>query len=332
MDHHSVHAVAIIKNKIDTVDPFYIYKINDRKWNGSGTYIFKSSQTVAEIGLAMDRTARQTPFRDLVAHMDGLHSCVKGFVTLTLWVNNPVSLIMHRLACMECESEDTTNVIHFLTLYSEILQTVKGNSSFVWSPRGIMTDENGANKNAVRAVLGQAMATRTWNCTWHCQQCAQRQSLKFPKHDRKIFLDLAKSLAKGAVTTIQYNNILCELRKMCTSTGQMKWLQFWHNRCEHFVLAFRGFFLPYMNIAESGQSSMRAQQPHGKMLSLVGGVYKDISKQMRMDVMYKAADRQEAVDIGKSLNLLDLQLYAWKEQEQRAPILARNLVQGNQWL
>ena len=59
MDHHSVYAVAIIKNKIDTVDPFYIYKINDRKWNGSGTYVFKSSKTVAKIGLAMDRTAIQ---------------------------------------------------------------------------------------------------------------------------------------------------------------------------------------------------------------------------------------------------------------------------------
>ena len=119
---------------------------------------------------------------------------------------------------------------------------------------------------------------------------------------------------------------------MCTSTGRMKWLQFWHNRCEHFVPAFRGFFLPYMNIAESGQSGMRAQQPYGKMLSLVDGVYKDISKQMCMDAMYRAADRQEAVDIVKSLNLLDLQLYAQKDQEQRAPILARNLVQGNQWL
>ena len=68
------------------------------------------------------------------------------------------------------------------------------------------------------------------------------------------------------------------------------------------------------------------------MLSLVDGVYQDISKQMPMDAMYKAADRQEAVDTGKSLNLLDLQLYAWNEQEQCAPILARNLVQGNQWL
>ena len=83
-----------------------------------------------------------------------------------------------------------------------------------------------------------------------------------------------------------------------------------------------------MNIAESGQSGMWAQQPHRKMLLLVDAVYKDISKQMHMDAMYKAADRQEVVDTGKFLNLLDLQLY----EEQWAPILARNLKQGNQWL
>ena len=86
MDQHSVHAVVIIKNKIDTVDPFYIYIINYHKWNNCGTYVFKSSQTAAEIGLVIDRTARQTPFRELVVHMDGLRSCVKGFVMLTLWV------------------------------------------------------------------------------------------------------------------------------------------------------------------------------------------------------------------------------------------------------
>ena len=53
-----------------------------------------------------------------------------------------------------------------------------------------------------------------------------------------------------------------------------------------------------MNIAESGQSGIQAQQPHGKMLSLVDAVYKDISKQMRMDAMHKAAERQQAVDTG----------------------------------
>ena len=54
-----------------------------------------------------------------------------------------------------------------------------------------------------------------------------------------------------------------------------------------------------MNIVESGQSGMQAQQPHGKMLSLVDAVYKDTSKQMCMDAMYKAADKQKVVDIGK---------------------------------
>ena len=131
---------------------------------------------------------------------------------------------------------------------------------------------------------------------------------------------------------IQYNDILAKLRMMCTSSGHMKWLQFWHNQHKHFVPAFRGFFLPFMNIAESGQSCMWAQQLHGKMLSLVDALYKDIPKQMHMDAMYKAADRQEVVDTGKYLNLLDLQLYARNEQEQCAPMLARNLEQGNQWL
>ena len=115
----------------------------------------------------MDRTARQTPLRELVAHMDGLHSHVKGFIMLTLWVKNPTSLITHHLACMECESEDTQNVTLFLRLYNKILRKVTGDSFYVWSSRGIMTDENGANKNVVWAILGEEMAHRTWSCTWH---------------------------------------------------------------------------------------------------------------------------------------------------------------------
>ena len=87
-----------------------------------------------------------------------------------------------------------------------------------------------------------------------------------------------------------------------------------------------------MNIAESGQSGMCAQQPHGKMLSLVDATYKDISKQMHQDAMFKVAATNQPVDMGKSLNLLDLQLYARSEQEKHAPILAQNLAEGNQWL
>ena len=109
--------------------------------------------------------------------------------------------------------------------------------------------------------------------TWLYLQCAHKQSLKFPMVEQKKILDLAKSLPKHVVTTIQYNDILAKLRTMCTSSEHMKWLQFWHNQQEHFVPAFRGFVLPFMNIAESGQSGMWAQQLHRKMLSLVDAVY-----------------------------------------------------------
>ena len=86
--------------------------------------------------------------------------------------------------------------------------------------------------------------------------------------------------------------------------------KFWHKRCEHFIPAYHGFFLQSMNIAESGQSGMCAQQLHGKMLSLVDATHKDISKQIHQDAMFKAASTNQPVDMGKSLNLLDLQLYA----------------------
>ena len=122
------------------------------------------------------------------------------------------------------------------------------------------------------------------------------------------------------VTKNEYFDILEKLKKMCTTNLHMKWLEVWHKRCEHFVPAYHGFFLPSMNIAESGQSAMHAQQPHGKMLSLVDATYKDISKQMRQDAMFKVAVTNQPVDMGKSLNLLDLQLYARSEQEKCAPI------------
>ena len=30
-----------------------------------------------------------------------------------------------------------------------------------------MVDENGANKNAIKQVLGDEMAKRSWGCQWH---------------------------------------------------------------------------------------------------------------------------------------------------------------------
>ena len=113
--------------------------------------------------------------------------------------------------------------------------------------------------------------------------------MKIKASDRKEFLNLAYALTKDAVTKNEYFDILTKLKELRTTNLHMKWLKFWHERCEHFVPAYHGFFLPSMNIAESGQSGMHAQQPHGKILSLVDATYKDISKQMHQDAMFKVA-------------------------------------------
>ena len=105
-----------------------------------------------------------------------------------------------------------------------------------------MVDENGANKNAIRQVLGNDMAKRSWGCQWHYFRCAKCQSMKIKASDRKKFLTLGYALAKDEVTKNEYFDILTKLKELCTTNLCMKWLQFWYKKCEHFVPAYHGFF------------------------------------------------------------------------------------------
>ena len=52
-DHNSFDAVDIIKRKIDTKDPYYIYIINNGNLNNSSDYIFKASKQMTRIALPM---------------------------------------------------------------------------------------------------------------------------------------------------------------------------------------------------------------------------------------------------------------------------------------
>ena len=72
--------------------------------NGQPSYVFKSSTPMAKIALLMDQdNPQKTPFQDVVAFIDGLHSHVKDYITLTLWLHNPVIRHMQRIAYMDCE-------------------------------------------------------------------------------------------------------------------------------------------------------------------------------------------------------------------------------------
>ena len=169
--------LVIIKQKQDEEDPLHIFKINDKKLNGKPSFIFKLSTPMARIVLLMDQNNKvKTPFLDAVTFMDGLHSRVVNYTTLALWVHNLVIHHLQLIACMECESENTENITMFLTLVNEMLRQVKGDPNYIWAPKCIMANENGANKNAVGNVLGEDLQKKTISCQWHYLRCAGKQS------------------------------------------------------------------------------------------------------------------------------------------------------------
>ena len=99
LDMHSINAVSIVKKDTDKVDPYHIFQINDRKMNNESSMVFKSSQIAAQLAVEMhnDGHSQKTnmpinPMKEQVAYLDGMHSRVHGYVTLTLWVYSPVTL------------------------------------------------------------------------------------------------------------------------------------------------------------------------------------------------------------------------------------------------
>ena len=79
----------------------------------------------------------------------------------------------------------------------------------------------------------------------------------------------------------------------------------WDERKFHIVRAFRGFNLSGLNLAESGQSGMKPKTR--KKLCLIDAAYKDCSQMMRQDEMYKAYIGNISKEIGKGLNIRQIQ-------------------------
>ena len=131
-ERHLIDAVATVKNTQDRFDQLHIYEVNDCKMNNQPSYVFKSLTSMSKIALLMDQDHEEkTPFQDIMAFLDGLHSHVRAYTTLTVWLHNPV---IHHITYMDCESENTTNIATFLTLVNKILCEVNGDPNYVWNP------------------------------------------------------------------------------------------------------------------------------------------------------------------------------------------------------
>ena len=131
LDWLSINAVVKLKWGQDSVNPYHIYKVNYKKWNSRPTFVMKSSRLSTETALKMDTRNKKTALTECVVFMDGLHSHVKDYITLTLWVENPIIEKTQRLASMECLTEDTENVTIFLQNFLDILHEVKNDPQYM---------------------------------------------------------------------------------------------------------------------------------------------------------------------------------------------------------
>ena len=182
----SINAVVKLKRGQDSVDPYHIYKVNDKKWNSKLTFVMKSSKLSAETALKMDTRNKKTALTECVVFMDGLHSCVKDYITLTLWVENPIIEKTQRLASMECLTEDTENVTIFLQNFLDILREVKNDPQYMWKPRMIMLMKMGQTK-------------KRW------EMCLERKCDSEPFHATGTSCDVPKKLSIISIKKIRMN-------------------------------------------------------------------------------------------------------------------------------
>ena len=60
----SINAVVKLKRGQDSIDPYHIFKVNDKKWNGNPTFAMKSSRLATETAFWMDTCNRKTPMTE----------------------------------------------------------------------------------------------------------------------------------------------------------------------------------------------------------------------------------------------------------------------------
>ena len=175
---------------MEETDPYYIYRVNDRKLNDHPSYVFKSSRVQATIALSMDQSCNGVLSKEY-CFMDIKHSRCIGFKTFSVHVYHPVLRRIVTLATMECEDETTDTLATFWQLFNKVLQEVSGNPSKLFNPFGWMADEAGANWAALSRVFGQEDLNRTVGCQFHFKQSVNRHALQLNSSRSKVKLKIA---------------------------------------------------------------------------------------------------------------------------------------------
>ena len=225
---------------MDELDPNYIFRINCREINNEPSYVFKTSDLALQLALKMDPDIQNDKPSSMVeeyTYLDGMHTRVKGYVTLALWTYHPGLHKVMRLASMECERENTECIAMFLDLSNKALQNKTGNQQYKFNPVGFMVDENGANFNAIERVLGTDVAACTVTRQWHFMSCGKNHIKGMNMNERETFKTLHQKICY-MYTQHEYDKADESLKAICTQNGIVNWWMWWEVRWFHIVPAF----------------------------------------------------------------------------------------------
>ena len=134
-------------------DKYLVYKWDCRLMGGKASYVFKTSAVSLEIAAMMagqvkvggqDSSLCMEP-----AFFDGMHTRVKFFVSLTLWVFHPAMRMMVLLAVMDMLREHLDDIEIFFDTFNKALGDYLKEPEYIWGPFLIMMDHKGTNFGAL---------------------------------------------------------------------------------------------------------------------------------------------------------------------------------------
>ena len=281
--------------EVEFEDPYLVFKecCSHEVVGEDGSFVFKTSKSALEIAAKMSgmKTSKGEPshLQKEPAFFDGMHSRVRLYKSLTLWVYHSAIRKMLLLAIMEAPRENTYYITKFFELFRDAMREYLGDESYEWRPDSIMMDEKGANFKALEAVMGKDFVDHyTMTCQYHFKQCAEEkmQAKNVPQEERKSFRKLLKILLEAS-TLPEYYNVCRDIDKAVKHYGLEGWWRWWKPRGFHLVPALRGFNLPRSNYAESGQSKLKGD----RKISLIESVIEDC-----MEFLVQASDYKNFIN------------------------------------
>ena len=275
-DENSFDAVALLKQKTDKKDIFYIYQIGNVKYGNTCDHVFKSSWKMAEIAIAMDVDREDNMLQLENAYFDATHSRVQYFKSLGMWLIHPTMKKVIHLVSMEICSESHEDIALFLNLFNHILEEVKGIEGYKFNPRYFVCDEAGANYKAIALVYGQDLAARrVKGCQWHFKLDVEKHMKQVHPQDQESFRTTCFDMCE--VTTVaDYNPLKAKLDEIVLNNPEINpFIIYWHPCRSHMFKPFRGAGLPSVNMSEQGNKSFKPSS--SKAMRLVNAAKYDVA-------------------------------------------------------